>query len=82
MSTPKTVRVKIAVAVDEFGGWNSSGWRSKKPDYESEAQSLALEGVEGVHVAFHWVEADVPVPETTTIQATATHDRTEVFKDQ
>lgn len=82
MNNPKTVRVKIAVAVDEYGAWAANGWNSKKPDYESAAQSLAMEGVEGAHVAFHWIEADVPVPETTTIRATATHDRTEVFKDQ
>lgn len=82
MTTPKTVRVRIAVAVDEYGEWAANGWNSKKPDYDTSAQSLALEGVEGCAVGFHWVEADVPVPETTTIQATATHDRTEVFKDQ
>ena len=68
MDKPKTVRVRIAVAVDETGDWATSGWNSKHDHkYDQRAQDAALEGVTGRHVGFHWIEADIPIPVTTTL---------------
>jgi len=61
----KTVKVRIAVAVDPCGNWNASGWLN--PDgqiAEGEAMDIAIDGVnEGA--SKYWVEAELPVPVTT-----------------
>lgn len=81
MSEQKTVRVRIAVAVDEGGDWASAGWRRQggttEQKYDDETQGCALEGVMGTHVAFHWIEADVPLPETKLIVVEPKLDRVE-----
>lgn len=70
MDKPKTVRVRIAVAVDETGDWSASGWRltpGRSPaGHYDEMQGIALDGVMGKHVVYHWIEADIPIPEETT----------------
>lgn len=54
----KTVRVRIAVAVDPAGEWNAVGWSR---DELEEGPGLASEGVaEGERV--YWVEAELEVP--------------------
>lgn len=66
----KTVKVKIAVAVDETGGWcafGRGGWT------EDETKSDAVEFLRsrGWSCVLHWIEADVPIPEPETIQGIA-----------
>lgn len=70
MGEPRTVRVRIAVAVDETGGWASAGWRmatGKKPEkHDDYIRESAMDGVEGKCACVHWVEADIPIPQTMT----------------
>ena len=64
MSKPKDkVRVRIAVAVDSTGGWNSCGWGSSKGnEKDSELASIVLEPMEDDIIRQYWVECDVPIP--------------------
>ena len=55
---PKTVRVRIAVAVDAEGEWNSFGFSEMGED----AMSHAAEHV-GDDPAKYWIEVDLPAPE-------------------
>lgn len=70
MGEPRTVRVRIAVAVDETGDWASSGWRlstRNKPESQyDDMQGIALDGVNGKVIGYHWIEADIPIPQTMT----------------
>ena len=66
----RTVRVRIAVAVDPDGGWSAWGGSGVK-DHVS--MSYATDGV-GEGEARHWVEADLPVPESHTVQGVVTQD--------
>jgi hypothetical protein len=59
----KTVRIRIAVAVDSGGGWNSCGWGSSRGnEKDDELISLVMEPMDDAVVRLHWVECDVPVP--------------------
>lgn len=67
----KTVRVRIAVAIDPAGRWNSCGWWAG-----SDAEKMALVGeVLNEGESRFWLEADLPVPEVPVIDA-------EVVKDE
>jgi hypothetical protein len=59
----KTVKVRIAVAVDPSGDWSASGWLKRDGKVaEGEAMDIAIDGVnEGE--ARYWVEAELPIPE-------------------
>lgn len=65
----KTVRVRIAVAVNERGEWHAFGG-----DFEDDwAMDEAVANVsEDVRVAEHFIEADVPIPEPSTIEGQVT----------
>ena len=66
----RTVRVRIAVAVDPAGNWGAVGHIDAEP---REAQEHAIRSViDGACV--HWVEADVPVPESQAVQGVVTQD--------
>lgn len=69
----KTVRVRIAVAVDTKGKWSACGWKSDGKQYDKEARDSAIDGLynDGSYNV-HWIEADVPVPQETMIEGTAT----------
>lgn len=72
----KTKRVRIAVAVTASGAWNSVGWSSSKSGApteiaDSEKRSYAVEPLDE-DATVHWVEADIPIPEETTIEGTVT----------
>ena len=59
----KTVKVRIAVAVDPYGNWNASGWLNRDGQIaEGEAMSIAMDGVKEGE-AKYWVEAELPIPE-------------------
>lgn len=60
----KTVRVRIAVAVDSDGDWNACGSRTTTDD--GAAQYAADTVGSPYHVRF--VEAQVPVPDVATIR--------------
>lgn len=63
----KTVRVRIAVAVDEDGNWNTYGWGASDGELGSTVSAqreMAEDGLPGINKAHHtvWVEAVVPLP--------------------
>lgn len=66
----KTVKVRIAVAVDPEGEWNSCGW-SKSDD--KDCRSIAIEGVAPGEVLY-WLEADLPLPEEHVMTPTVVAD--------
>lgn len=72
----KTKRVRIAVAMNEDGEWYAYGWRdnSNTPNEEADGvkASKAEEALTGVNITTHFVEADIPIPESTTIEGTVT----------
>jgi hypothetical protein len=64
--TPRTVRVRIAVAVTPEGGWASFGTSTHTNGVRAAAFSRRLAG-DYSHMRGHpqritWVEADVPLP--------------------
>lgn len=73
MSKRETVRVRIAVAVDEEGRWNAAGWRSTNSD--SLMQDIAVEGMDSDSIiALHWIEANIPLPIAEVIEGEVTHE--------
>lgn len=67
----KTVKVRIAVAVNEKGEWVASGWRTQRGGDDMANPSdnyLSNAAREDVGGSVYWIEAEVPVPETLTIQ--------------
>jgi hypothetical protein len=53
----KTVKVRIAVAVDPSGSWNASGWLNA----DGRELDLLMDDM-GVGGAFYWVTAELPIP--------------------
>jgi hypothetical protein len=71
MNEPKTVRVRIAVAVNQHGYYSADGGRGAG---DAKLKQNVREFVKGF-AAFHWIEADVPLPlapQTIHGEATAT----------
>lgn len=72
MSTQKTVRVRIAVAVSPNGAWKADGcrlsplWSIPEADPEIASTIFAHQGIG--HVVF--VECDVPLPEALVLEGT------------
>lgn len=70
----KTVRVKIAVAVNTNGNWAANGFggdNSKSKSSLDIMKSIARESLDydsTPEMVVHWIEADVPIPESQTIQ--------------
>lgn len=65
----KTVRVRIAVAVDADGKWCSAGW----VDSDDSLEQTALDGLDSARpTVVHFIEADVPMPEPTTVEGSVT----------
>lgn len=60
MTTPKTVRVRIACRVDTDGDWSASGFRDA--DGDSSAEDTIWNDSTTTRV--YWIEADVPIPES------------------
>jgi hypothetical protein len=69
---PKTVRVRIAVAVDPSGFWQSAGGHEAGEDW----RDLSLEYLSNIEAADYTkahvvcVTADVPLPVTPTVEGT------------
>lgn len=60
----RTVRVRIAVAVQPDGGWNAAGWEDGS---DNEKLDAALQPMTN-NAAHVWIEAEVPVPPEVTIE--------------
>jgi hypothetical protein len=60
-----SVKVRIAVAVDPDGDWNSCGWKDGKA---ADAMSICVDTLASGE-ARYWLEAELPIPEIATIQA-------------
>jgi hypothetical protein len=58
-----TVKIRILVAVNADGEWECLGYSGMTDG----KQDLDLFGNIDPPVSFHWVEAEIPVPETTTL---------------
>ena len=76
MSDSKTVRVRIAVCVDQDGFWAASGGRTPAnytpEDSDEEDRGLAEDALlgrrDGAPRGIVWVEADVPLPAEQTVE--------------
>jgi hypothetical protein len=69
------VRVRIAVAVSTDGRYSARGWEhdANNSRYDARATAHALYDLESPCVrVVHFVEADVPLPEATTIEGQVT----------
>lgn len=66
---PPTIRVRIAVGIDERGEWEAYGNQGY-----TDKQTLAQSGIGEWGRAIVWVEADVPLPVAPTIEGTVSHD--------
>jgi len=60
----KTVKVRIAVAVDKTGDWNAFG---SKGSAAHDAMSIAVEMVEDGEVRY-WVTAELPIPDAADVK--------------
>jgi|ERR1700733_1281985 len=74
---PRTVRVRIAVAVNDKGEWDAGGWNYLVDEKTADARMAkgVLEDLikchedgEVVATAVHFIEADIPLPASQTIE--------------
>jgi len=66
----RTIKVRIAVAVDPDGNWNSYGCNKHSTsfdDYNKFAMELASEAVSEGEARF-WIEAELPIPESVVVE--------------
>lgn len=67
----QTIKTRILVAVDEKGVWTAAGYHNN-PDPR---EWIALDDLTEC-VAFHWVEAEIPIPVPQTFTGTVSNDQT------
>lgn len=60
----KTLKVRIAVAIDFDGNWSASGWDKGGDD---QLMDIAAEGVD-VGETRYWITAVLPIPEIQEVQ--------------
>ena len=66
----KTIKVRVAVAVDPSGTWNALGWSGGS---DGVVMTACVEHLaEGE--ARYWLEAELPIPEVPVIKAEVQHD--------
>lgn len=63
---PKTVEVRIAVAVDSKGNWIAAGWNNKED--EDQMRAATYDGLDGNEIQY-WLTAELEVPEAKKIEA-------------
>ena len=75
MAEPKTVRVRVAVAVDEEGNTATSTAITAASEKPERFDAEAIEEVAETMIAHyggggrvHFIEADIPIPEPQTIE--------------
>lgn len=68
MTPQKTVKVKIAVVIDDEGNWTANGWN----DGEKECMGICLDIIDIIDgdVQRFWVEAELPIPKIKTFSGT------------
>ncbi len=64
----RTVRVRIAVAVDDDGDWQAFGGSG----YADHKLSEYVKARVGQQHSMHWVEAELPVPQVRTVRGEVT----------
>ena len=69
----KTVKVKIALAIDPEGRWAVAGWSDADLD---DLHSFAIDHI-STGEARYWLTADVPIPETNELEAMLTPHESE-----
>ena len=66
----QTVRVRIAVAVDEYGDWSAYGSNYHDDEWASQE---AVDNIREVPIrSVYFVEADLPIPVAETVQGKVT----------
>jgi hypothetical protein len=68
MAKPKTIRVRIAVAVDAAGDWAAAGWRGAK---DSEALEAAIDAGAELAGCYQVYYLSVEVPAAKPIELSA-----------
>lgn len=70
----QTIRVRIAVAVSADGEWQAVGWSDNNPRYDDRACDHAMRDLDSDSNirAFHFVEAEIPLPVATTVEGRVT----------
>jgi hypothetical protein len=66
----KTVKVRVAVAVDPSGKWSALGWSGET---DKSVMASCVEHLEEGE-ARYWLEAELPVPEVPVIRAEVTDE--------
>jgi len=69
---PRTQRVHILVAIDGKGNWASGGYGLNGESHDPH-EWIAIDDLDTL-LSYHWIEADVPIPQETTIADVATPD--------
>lgn len=63
------MKIRIAVAVDEHGRWQSGGIEGTSDDVKGKwAMERLLHGLPNIHAHVVFVEADVPLPTSVTVK--------------
>lgn len=65
---PRTVRVRVAVAVDREGNWYARGW-NKPTGGDPEAAMHSLSSGKPGPLTLAWIWADLPIPEPAEVEA-------------
>lgn len=67
---PKTVKVRIAVVVNERGRWAATGWAVDRgqADDKSMLDSACVMLDEVGHEQHYFIEAELPIPEPKTVE--------------
>jgi hypothetical protein len=66
---PRTVKVRIAVAVDPTGDWNSCGYKTSDKGDEDGVMQICVDTL-GSGEARYWLTAELEVPEAKEVVAT------------
>lgn len=70
----KTVKVKIAVAVDPHGNWNAVGWNEAAKNNPNLPMDLAISSVEEGE-AHYWITAELPIPAAREIEGNVEEEK-------
>lgn len=67
----RTVKVRVAVAVDSDGNWRAHGWPAREPVALScESMQFAATSATRSGAIIHWIWADLPIPAPAEVEAT------------
>ncbi len=64
-----SVKVRIAVAVDDRGDWYAVGWKDAlSDDMEGDALGQLMDG--STYKQLYWITAELPIPEPVKVEGT------------